>query len=299
MLAGSNRGRPQKEGFGSKLGVINNSSSLPLSHSSFIFVFSSSLVLFYNLAFSPGIEKSNPANIPDRSIILLQRFRPTKSAASSWICWAFCQKSTTFPRLHPSSLAMSPWLWSSMALTTLFNSSNWRRQFNHSIAHCPIPPLLQIVPSARHLLPHFESLSAGFDRNRLLPDHLWLLDGPLLSGEWVSEWDCGTLSSPQFIQLISPIQTLFSTTLSSRIASFSASPTAFVFVRWMTGMVSSIYFPFLVHSIHVCISVLQVYVFYSASFVVLLREVLRPGVLFFLRNLNDPDFNPIQVQTCE
>jgi len=67
----------------------------------------------------------------------------------------------------------------------------------------------------------------------------------------------------------------------------------------MTGMVSSIYFPFLVHSIHVCIFALQVYVFYSASFVVLLREVLRPGVLFFLRNLNDPDFNPIQVQTCE
>ena len=28
--------------------------------------------------------------------------------------------------------------------------------------------------------------------------------------------------------------------------------------------------------------------FYFASFVILLREVLRPGVLWFLRNLNDP-----------
>lgn len=26
----------------------------------------------------------------------------------------------------------------------------------------------------------------------------------------------------------------------------------------------------------------------------ILREVLRPGALWFLRNLNDPDFNPIQ-----
>lgn len=34
--------------------------------------------------------------------------------------------------------------------------------------------------------------------------------------------------------------------------------------------------------------------FYSSSFVLILREVLRPGVLWFLRNLNDPDFNPIQ-----
>lgn len=34
--------------------------------------------------------------------------------------------------------------------------------------------------------------------------------------------------------------------------------------------------------------------FYFASFVLLLREVLRPGVLWFLRNLNDPDFNPVQ-----
>jgi len=27
----------------------------------------------------------------------------------------------------------------------------------------------------------------------------------------------------------------------------------------------------------------------------ILRELLRPGVLWFIRNLHDPDFNPIQV----
>ncbi len=53
------------------------------------------------------------------------------------------------------------------------------------------------------------------------------------------------------------------------------SPMASIFLHWLVGMV---------------------YVFYFASFVILLREVLRPGVLWFLRNLNDPDFNPIQVR---
>ncbi|VDM78462.1 unnamed protein product, partial [Strongylus vulgaris] len=68
-------------------------------------------------------------------------------------------------------------------------------------------------------------------------------------------------------------QKLFSASLSSRASSFAASPTSSVFIHWMIGMV---------------------YVFYFASFVLLLREVLRPGVLWFMRNLNDPEFNPIQ-----
>ena len=58
-----------------------------------------------------------------------------------------------------------------------------------------------------------------------------------------------------------------------RLQSFTSAPWASVFIHWLIGMV---------------------YVFYFASFVILLREVLRPGVLWFLRNLNDPDFNPIQ-----
>jgi len=66
---------------------------------------------------------------------------------------------------------------------------------------------------------------------------------------------------------------LFDATLKDRLQSFQAAPWASVFIHWLIGMV---------------------YVFYFASFVILLREVLRPGVLWFLRNLNDPDFNPIQ-----
>merc|ERR1719289_673241 len=66
---------------------------------------------------------------------------------------------------------------------------------------------------------------------------------------------------------------LFDATLKDRLQSFQTAPWASVFIHWLIGMV---------------------YVFYFASFVILLREVLRPGVLWFLRNLNDPDFNPIQ-----
>ncbi|GMT27208.1 hypothetical protein PFISCL1PPCAC_18505 [Pristionchus fissidentatus] len=66
---------------------------------------------------------------------------------------------------------------------------------------------------------------------------------------------------------------LFASTYSSRLTAFSSAPISSVFLHWMIGMV---------------------YVFYSASFVILLREILRPGVLWFMRNLNDPEFNPIQ-----
>jgi len=66
---------------------------------------------------------------------------------------------------------------------------------------------------------------------------------------------------------------LFDASLKDRLNSFHSAPWASVFIHWLIGMV---------------------YVFYFASFVILLREVLRPGVLWFLRNLNDPDFNPIQ-----
>ena len=66
---------------------------------------------------------------------------------------------------------------------------------------------------------------------------------------------------------------LFDANLKDRLQSFQAAPWASVFIHWLIGMV---------------------YVFYFASFVILLREILRPGVLWFLRNLNDPDFNPIQ-----
>lgn len=67
---------------------------------------------------------------------------------------------------------------------------------------------------------------------------------------------------------------MFDATLKDRQASFKAAPSTSLFVHWMFGMV---------------------YVYYFAAFITVLREVLRPGVLWFLRNLNDPDFSPIQV----
>ncbi|XP_049603484.1 E3 ubiquitin-protein ligase MARCHF6 isoform X2 [Syngnathus scovelli] len=66
---------------------------------------------------------------------------------------------------------------------------------------------------------------------------------------------------------------MFDATFKDREQSFDSAPGTTMFLHWLVGMV---------------------YVFYFASFILLLREVLRPGVLWFLRNLNDPDFNPVQ-----
>uniref|UniRef100_A0A7N8XX47 RING-type E3 ubiquitin transferase n=1 Tax=Mastacembelus armatus TaxID=205130 RepID=A0A7N8XX47_9TELE len=66
---------------------------------------------------------------------------------------------------------------------------------------------------------------------------------------------------------------MFGASLKDRELSFKSAPGTTMFLHWLVGMV---------------------YVFYFASFILLLREVLRPGVLWFLRNLNDPDFNPVQ-----
>ena len=71
----------------------------------------------------------------------------------------------------------------------------------------------------------------------------------------------------------SPMASIFMVSLKVSFLSIHRFDETFIFQHWLVGMV---------------------YVFYFASFVILLREVLRPGVLWFLRNLNDPDFNPIQ-----
>lgn len=67
---------------------------------------------------------------------------------------------------------------------------------------------------------------------------------------------------------------MFDATLKDRETSFKLAPGTSMFIHWLVGMV---------------------YVYYFASFILLLREVLRPGILRFLINLNDPDFSPIQV----
>jgi Protein involved in mRNA turnover and stability len=69
---------------------------------------------------------------------------------------------------------------------------------------------------------------------------------------------------------------MFEATLKDRLLSLKTAPGTCMFIHWLLGMI---------------------YVYYFASFILLLREVLRPGVLWFLRNLNDPDFSPIQVKT--
>lgn len=66
---------------------------------------------------------------------------------------------------------------------------------------------------------------------------------------------------------------MFDANLRDREKSFRTAPGTSMFMHWLAGMV---------------------YIYYFASFILLLREVLRPGVLWFLRNLNDPDFSPIQ-----
>jgi E3 ubiquitin-protein ligase MARCH6 len=66
---------------------------------------------------------------------------------------------------------------------------------------------------------------------------------------------------------------LTGSTLKLRLKTLTLYPISCVFVHWLVGMID---------------------VFYSASFVLVLRELLRPGVLWFVRDLNDPEFQPIQ-----
>lgn len=66
---------------------------------------------------------------------------------------------------------------------------------------------------------------------------------------------------------------LLGATLSDRENNFRSAPGTSLFMHWLIGMT---------------------YAFHFASFILLLKDVLRPEVLWFLQNLNDPDFNPIQ-----
>lgn len=114
-----------------------------------------------------------------------------------------------------------------------------------------------------------QSVSAGRGGDWSLSSHLWLVAGHLLPGESPrASINANCSTDPMFL-----LQSLFDASFKDRLASFRLAPGTSMFIHWLVGMV---------------------YVFYFASFILLLREVLRPGVLWFLRNLNDPDFNPIQ-----
>lgn len=66
---------------------------------------------------------------------------------------------------------------------------------------------------------------------------------------------------------------MFNSTLYQRHNLFQYAPATFIFMHWTVGVM---------------------YLFYFASFLLLLKEMLRPGVFWFLKNFNDPNFNPIQ-----
>ncbi|XP_052403946.1 E3 ubiquitin-protein ligase MARCHF6 isoform X1 [Carassius gibelio] len=92
---------------------------------------------------------------------------------------------------------------------------------------------------------------------------------PLICGWWL---DICSLDEKSYEFTFKTLE-MFDASLKDRELSFESAPGTTMFLHWLVGMV---------------------YVFYFASFILLLREVLRPGVLWFLRNLNDPDFNPVQ-----
>lgn len=60
--------------------------------------------------------------------------------------------------------------------------------------------------------------------------------------------------------------------LQTRIDNFFTSPGTSLFIHWLVGMI--------------CI-------FYFGSFIFIVEEVVRPGVLSFIHNLIDPNFNPV------
>lgn len=80
---------------------------------------------------------------------------------------------------------------------------------------------------------------------------------PLLCGWWL---DVCTIS-------------MLGTTLSQRVGFFWESPLTSSFLHWLVGIV---------------------YMLQISIFVSLLREVLRPGVLYFLRDPADPNYNPFR-----
>lgn len=62
-------------------------------------------------------------------------------------------------------------------------------------------------------------------------------------------------------------------TIWTRIAFYSYSPSWFIFLHWVIGTVFVIYF---------------------SVFISMCRTILRPGVMWFIRNPNDEGFNPFR-----
>ncbi|VDN18896.1 unnamed protein product [Dibothriocephalus latus] len=66
---------------------------------------------------------------------------------------------------------------------------------------------------------------------------------------------------------------MFDASAAQRVRAFNYAPLVFAFIHWTMGLM---------------------YIFYVSSLFFFVRDVLRPGVLWFLQDFNDPDYKPVQ-----
>uniref|UniRef100_A0A183SU06 RING-type E3 ubiquitin transferase n=1 Tax=Schistocephalus solidus TaxID=70667 RepID=A0A183SU06_SCHSO len=66
---------------------------------------------------------------------------------------------------------------------------------------------------------------------------------------------------------------MFDASVAQRVRAFNYAPLVFTFIHWTMGLM---------------------YIFYVSSLFFFVRDVLRPGVLWFLQDFNDPDYKPVQ-----
>ncbi|VDM16622.1 unnamed protein product [Hydatigera taeniaeformis] len=66
---------------------------------------------------------------------------------------------------------------------------------------------------------------------------------------------------------------MFNASVAQRLRAFSYAPVVFSFIHWTMGLM---------------------YLFYVSSLFIIIRDVIRPGVLWFLPDFTDPDYRPVQ-----
>lgn len=66
---------------------------------------------------------------------------------------------------------------------------------------------------------------------------------------------------------------LFGSTIYDREAYFKSSPGLSTFIHWCFGFI---------------------FIFYITSFLIVLKDILKPSLVSFIESLNNPDFSPVQ-----
>uniref|UniRef100_A0A5K3EMC7 RING-type E3 ubiquitin transferase n=1 Tax=Mesocestoides corti TaxID=53468 RepID=A0A5K3EMC7_MESCO len=66
---------------------------------------------------------------------------------------------------------------------------------------------------------------------------------------------------------------MFNSSVTQRVRAFNYAPLVFTFIHWTMGLM---------------------YLFYVSSVFLIIRDVIRPGVLWFLPDFTDPEYKPIQ-----